>query len=314
MAVETRKEAWEQSKAMATTDTNSLTASQFEALVKRLESLDYRSRRLFLWHRVRPRLSRFLYKFRSLDRSNEMSVDRMRDLVVRSRFWLSSPVDFNDPFDMSAKMVVGGTISERKQRIDQLLKLQGVKWSERQKQLPRILSEPDTVLAQRIQATYQQTIEQTGVYSFGGDPRSILMWSHYASNHDGFCLQFEIAKDPETFFKRCVTMKYSEDYPVVNWTTEREAGMQAILERKHIGWKYERERRVVVPEKSRQYISFRPEALRAIIIGCRAKDATISVLLDLIAERSSFSFPTPKLYRAVKHESKYKLLITAFRA
>jgi hypothetical protein len=108
-------------------------------------------------------------------------------------------------------------------------------------------------------------------------------------------------------------MKYSEDYPVVNWTTEREAGMQAIIERKHIGWKYERERRLVVPETSRQYVSFRPEALRAIIIGCRTRDPSVAVLRDLIAERSSLSFPLPRLYRAVQHESKYKLLISAFR-
>ena len=298
---------------MATNQAKSLTGSQYEALMERLDGLDYRERRMFLWRRVRPRLSRFLYKFRSLEPSNETSVDRMRDLLARSRFWLSSPVDFNDPFDTSAKFIVGGSVTERKKRIDKILKRQGIKWSERQRQLPRILSEPDTLLAQRVQATYQQTIEQTGVYSFGGDPRSILMWSHYASNHEGVCLQFEIAKDPGAFVKSVVTMKYSEDYPVVNWTTDREAGMQAIIERKHIGWKYERERRLVVPETSRQYVSFRPEALRAIIVGCRAKDATIAVLRDLFAERSSFSFPRPTLYRAVQHESKYKLLISAVR-
>ena len=104
-------------------------------------------------------------------------------------------------------------------------------------------------------------------------------------------------------------MKYSEDYPVVNWTTEREAGMQAILERKHIGWKYERERRIVVPETSRQYIPFRPEALRAIIIGCRADGANIEQLRQLLTERSSRGLRMPTLYRAFQHESKYRLII-----
>jgi hypothetical protein len=108
-------------------------------------------------------------------------------------------------------------------------------------------------------------------------------------------------------------MKYSTDYPIVDWTTEREAGMQAIIERKHIGWEYERERRLVVPEKSRQYFPFRPEALRAIIIGCRAKDAVLATWRDLIAERSALKLPPLRIYRAVQHDSKYKLLITAFR-
>ena len=79
---------------------------------------------------------------------------------------------------MSAKIIVGGTVKEKRQRIDELLKLQGFNWSKRQKELPGILSKPDVELAQIVRRTYRQTIEKTGVYSFGGDPRSILMWSH----------------------------------------------------------------------------------------------------------------------------------------
>ena len=115
--------------------------ADFEAMVDYLLSLDYRQRREFLWHRVKPRMPRFLYKFRSLDPSNTTSVEHMRDIIVRSRFWLSSPVDFNDPFDMSAQIVVDGTGEEKRQRLDTILKGRGIAWSERQKRLASIFAE-----------------------------------------------------------------------------------------------------------------------------------------------------------------------------
>jgi hypothetical protein len=79
---------------------------------------------------------------------------------------------------------------------------------------------------------------------------------HYAANHTGLCLQFEIF--------------------------QQSAG---------------------------QFIDFRPFALSGIIIGCRASDPTVKQLRDLLTERASHGFPLPKLYRAIKHESKYELVI-----
>lgn len=282
--------------------------SKFKAIVDHLVSLDYRKRREFLWHRVKPLLARFLYKFRSLDPTHATSVDHMRDIVVRSRFWLSSPLDFNDPFDMSAQIVVDGTGKEKRQRIDNILKRQGVAWGERQKRLASILRKPHTELHRIAETTYRQSLERVGVYSFGGDPRSILMWSHYSFFHRGFCLQFEVAKDPKTFCQ-AITVTYSDDYPVIKWTTAVKDGIHAVIETKHRRWQYERETRIIILESSHQYIPFDPQALRGIIIGCRANEASVQKLRELLAERSSRGLPPPTLYRAFKHDSKYKLVI-----
>lgn len=282
--------------------------SKFKAIVDHLVSLDYRKRREFLWHRVKPRLARFLYKFRSLDPTHATSVDHMRDIVVRSRFWLSSPLDFNDPFDMSAQIVVDGTGKEKRQRIDNILKLQGLTWGERQKKLATILRKPPTEFDRIAKSTYRQSIERAGVYSFGGDPRSILMWSHYTSYHKGFCFQFEVAKDPKTFCQSIV-VKYSDDYPVIKWTTAVKDGIHAAIETKYRRWKYEQETRIIILESSHQDIPFDPQALRGIIIGCRANEASVQKLRELLVERSSRGLPPPTLYRALKHDSKYKLVI-----
>jgi hypothetical protein len=112
-----------------------------------MEGLDYRERRGFLWHRVRPRLSRFLYKFRALAPIDTASVDRIRDILVHSQLWLSSAVDFNDPFDMSAKLIAEGDLKQKQERFEQLLKRQQLKWKDRKRKLPHLVAKPSAELA-----------------------------------------------------------------------------------------------------------------------------------------------------------------------
>lgn len=44
----------------------------------------------------------FLYKYFGFDHTSQTSIDRLRQIILDSQLWLSSPVDFNDPFDMSS--------------------------------------------------------------------------------------------------------------------------------------------------------------------------------------------------------------------
>jgi len=253
-------------------------------------------------------VSRFLYKFRTLFPADESSVDRMRDILMRSKLWLSSPVDFNDPFDMSAKFIAGATIEEKRERIKELLKNQGLKWSEIQRELPRLVSKPDSEISAMAQTTWQNAVKSTGIYSFGGDPRSILMWSHYSSNHEGLCLQFERAEDPRTFL-HAIPVEYNDEYPIVNWFTGFQDGLIPAMQRKHVGWSYEHENRILLIGKAHQYLSFSPEALKGIILGCKVDDETVSKLQDLLEGRSSFGYSRPTLYKAIQHETEYRLVI-----
>jgi hypothetical protein len=58
-----------------------------------------------------------------------------------------------------------------------------------------------------------------------------------------------------------------------------------------------------------KYLPFRPDALRAIILGCRA-DSTVSLMIDgLLSERAAAGHPKLKVYRASMHGKKYELVI-----
>ena len=206
---------------------------------------------------------------------------------------------------MSAKIVVQGTPSKIRKRLDKSMKSEGIKWTDRQKQIPEIMSRADPEGAfLKPQENLEKMVYHTGVCSFAGDPLSILMWSHYAANHEGVCLQFELARDPR-YFAAALSVDYTDDYPIVNWVTDMDYTI--VLFRKHTGWKYERERRIVIPESAGTFFEFRPAALSGIIIGCRASDQTIEQLPESLAEVHPAAFPLPQLYRAIKHEDKYRL-------
>jgi hypothetical protein len=245
-----------------------------------------------------------LYKYRATP-SDEKAMRSIRDILVNSKLWLSSPADFNDPFDMKAKIVVDSDVQERRKRWEEHFKAQGLSYNERKELVARLARKPVEEIEGIAQLKIQERSETTGVCSFGGDPLSILMWSHYASNHQGICLQFDIVRDPKNLIF-ALPVDYSDEFPVINWTNfaDFKRGMSDTLLRKHPGWKYEGERRIIALERTRIPYPFLPEALTAVILGCRAIEEPILGLLD---ERRKTGLAEPKLYRAFQHDRKYRL-------
>jgi Protein of unknown function (DUF2971) len=290
------------------------TEEKFVQYVKYLSALGYFERRQELWHRVTPRLPRFLYKFRSVLPTDAASVDRLRDVIVRSRLYLASPLSFNDPYDMSGLIELGNDAGEVRKTFDAFLKRRGVKYADRKGELRRIMASGIEGLRSAAQRTFQGMSASTGVCSFGGNPRNILMWTHYANNHEGICLQFELARDVKTF-AQALPVDYSEDYPKLNWVRmnrDKTANTDMILKvllRKFKRWAYEEEHRIIIAESAGQHLPFLPSALTALIIGSRARDRNVEQLKELLTERSAMRLPPPKIYRASKHPSKYWLLL-----
>jgi hypothetical protein len=98
-----------------------------QRFISHLEHQEYFDRRLELARRVEPGFSRFLYKYRAVEYRDPVAMDRLRAIFVRSRLWLSSSDDFNDPFDMSAHFIIskGGLV--KRKRFEKLAKSGGLK-------------------------------------------------------------------------------------------------------------------------------------------------------------------------------------------
>jgi Protein of unknown function (DUF2971) len=290
-----------------------------DPLLSHFELLNYRGRRDILRRLARPALTRFLYKYRPLvlrDYASDLgsgpfttrSVENLRDIVVRSVLRLSCPAAFNDPFDTMAHLHFTGTDIQRTERLTAMLREQGLPESEVLQTLTALRDTPNEKFIDGIRAAYDQHRATVGVCCFAGDPRSTLMWTHYAAEHTGVCLQFERVNDLATFV-HALPVQYKIEYPEVNWMENVPEGLLGMLMQKHPDWSYEHEYRIIIDNAAGSYIRFRPEALRRIILGCRSDDKINDLVASLLEERRQAGLPPLQKYRVSLHARRYDLVI-----
>jgi hypothetical protein len=91
----------------------------------------------------------------------------------------------------------------------------------------------------------QKISSEYGVISFSEDYRSPLMWSHYAEQHAGICLGFDV---PEEMLLK---VRYRKDRIKLNRKSELTKGdVISLLTVKFSEWRYERERRIMTSLRS----------------------------------------------------------------
>jgi hypothetical protein len=141
------------------------------------------------------------------------------------------------------------------------------------------------------------------------------MWSHYASKHQGVCLEFAVRNE---LFCNALPVQYGETYPRFQMTGfSGEVQHIAPLLTKSIVWSYEQEFRLISDEKGdphhtivttgcKRDIPF--GSLTAIILGCLAPESTKQAIAEMIAA----SPHRPLIKAAVQMQDKYKLRIVGY--
>ena len=284
----------------------------------KLMNTDYLLRRRIMRFKIKERPRRFHYKYRPVmlhdpdDKAkgfSKRSIDRLRQIVVNSRLYVSCPAEFNDPFDTAADLIATGTDTQRQERFDKWIVAQGVYDSVKRAELvAEIMTRPPAAITAMFAPAMRNARKTTGVISFAGNPRDTLMWSHYASEHTGVCFHFETARDFATL-SRAVTVDYAEEYPIVNCIVNFPDGLGKMMMNKHPCWTYEDETRIIMDNEAGKHLPFRPDALRAIILGCRADEKVSQMIDGLLSERAAAGHPKLKVYRAAMHGKKYALVI-----
>jgi hypothetical protein len=153
------------------------------------------------------------------------------------------------------------------------------------------------------------------VYCLTPVPDSTLMWSHYAQNHKGMCLEFGLEHPA---FGSALEVEYLSSYP--RWAPHSltDKGSLQILLSKSDDWKYEREYRIIgLGEKVARPLRLEeghplmlkgdflgvPEGcLKALIAGCEADYVAIKDIVHRLA-------PDLKVKRAVRSPARYRLEI-----
>lgn len=135
---------------------------------------------------------------------------------------------------------------------------------------------------------------------------NILMWSHYAGNHEGFCVKYKLSENTfnVTEKNRVIRLKkviYSDkedeenalQIPVINLEKDS-INTDLGLCRKHPLWKYENEVRLIAyfPENESFFcqIPLGESKIESIYFGYKCPKEHIKTIMNLFPEKGNISF------------------------
>ena len=223
---------------------------------------------------------RFVYKYRISDSVQNPYFD---SIITNNALMFSSPKPFNDPFDCQLQPVTFPMASEVKEFLDKVLPL-----------APQNLKDNLLINAMANPDKFSKIIEdainfdEKGVLCLSQEPDNILLWSHYADNHKGVCLEFDILEDLG-FFSIPLKVIYEEIYPIYNHMTESNQIVMKLIKTKYDLWKYEKEIRIFKQEK--KLYNFNKKALTKIIFGCNTPQVEVDRIKRL-ADTSGYKHMT----------------------
>lgn len=236
--------------------------------------------------------------------------------LINRELFFSNPKNFNDPYDSTPRF----NLTENKQLVStyfEFLKVSFNTWEEFTNsnrmigenieelfqimnfyKIPNIFDKLWDKDSTKLQITLYKhflfilnSIHKFGVCCFSTTPNSPLMWSHYANNHKGICIEFLTEdKDGVPLFKKeekknfiLEKVDYSDN--PINFFREKlptEDGdvNTKILTTKSSKWSYEEEIRFVTEHQG--LLKFNPKCLNKIIFGTRTTSKEIYTICSLI--------------------------------
>lgn len=202
----------------------------------------------------------------------------LKDLLENERIYLISPSHCNDPYE-------SGTVFP----YSELERQELANTTGRPISIKPILQSKNTLL-----------------YCFSEDPKSIIMWSHYANNHKGFCVEFDFyTSDLKDKIHRVI---YSDILDTDNYYHSR------IL--KSTVWSYEKEWRMMGTfnspsanqdiEDEKRYLNVKG-IIKKIIIGYNSSEMDIQEINE-ISNRKGYEIKYANI-----DDSEFKIIFNSIR-
>jgi len=203
----------------------------------------------------------YLYKYQRLTAHSLAS-------VINETVWLAKPSTFNDPFDCA--LTLSSDLFEESMRhaisdISERMAKQGISTEG----LNRIRPE-DRQRYEELRKALLSISERIGVFSLSAIRDHMLMWSHYAAQHHGLCVEYD-CREGTDLRKHANPVQYVTDIPPLSLADVHGPNKHRFLEvalfTKAQHWEYEQEWRVVMPEGNRVYAA--PSPITSIMFGAR---------------------------------------------
>jgi hypothetical protein len=256
-----------------------------------------------------------LYKYRSWSNPHH------KRILIENEIYLPSPKEFNDPFDcrIAVDYTLLDTPEKRRQFVDKVIiqnydELQrGNKDVEAAMMIleVRLLEEIDKIQDMSAKFDSDGFDRHLGVFTAGKKWDSILMWSHYAENHTGFCVGFWSNKlaNPNIFGSHGF-VKYSKDdtYPSISPLEHTISKITKQTFYKSKDWEYESEYRLTkllfpMPlTRDLRKITVADDFFAEIIIGLAISDAHKSEIVSIAQSKKIEVYQIKKIPYSFKLE------------
>ncbi|RZF62539.1 DUF2971 domain-containing protein [Sphingobacterium corticibacterium] len=252
---------------------------------------------------VLEQIPEILYKYRPYEGEGQGENFGTRTLLNFELF-ASSPINFNDPFDIALpykytkdSFTLENFISRYTDTYDHN------KWGRKSRieliydatsRYNYICENPERHWKENADVIYEMDNEFYGILSLSTKPYNMLMWSHYANLHKGYCLgldgrkfaEFLASKYKDYGFK-LGPVKYSSDYPLIDFTKQLEKETTFIrCFTKNQCWGYEDEYRLVFHNKPNEVIAYPKELIKEVHLGCRISEQHKQEIRNFLIENN----------------------------
>jgi hypothetical protein len=219
-----------------------------------------------------------IFKYQSINKNSLSGLEQ-------GKLWASKAIHFNDPFEFRLKR------SSTPKGLKNL-----------RKENSHLKDLKDEELLNIAILEYEKKISDMGVISFTESPQNILMWSHYAAEHKGICLEFTLNDGQALNDVAIYKVSYERYYPEIDfeniWNIN---GLAKILLTKSEEWGSEKELRTIRMSGNELYDY--PVPLSGIIFGLRTSESEKSMIKEILSDKD-INFQQIKLA-----DQEYKLKI-----
>jgi hypothetical protein len=217
-----------------------------------------------------------LWKFLSLA-SDQSPIwqKRLTQLAVEGKAYFSSPRDFNDPFDCLPHFPVPQTEEELERGKQHLINRMVKAMPDmpphliRQKMGDALSDISRERLVETLNGSVTKTSSNMGVFCLSETIDSVLMWSHYSSNHSGVALRFDFRIEPSAGIMPLFKVKYEWMRPWLGLflSDDIAADIADALATKAAFWGYEQEWRALRVNAARTLVDFNPLVVTGVAFG-----------------------------------------------
>lgn len=150
---------------------------------------------------------------------------------------------------------------------------------------------PLSEITQKLHLASKETSKSMGVFCLAEHIDSVLMWSHYASNHTGIAIQFDFRGQTRCDLLPIWKVRYQSKRPIIRdlHSSNPELPIADALAIKADFWRYEGEWRAMKPNRAGTFIQFDPKIITGIVFGANCS-ATDQQLARKICEGHSVEF------------------------